>query len=381
MHIRPDGLQRVKGLTVIGQRNDKFLMPQRQPHFNDTDRAVRPGVGHHVGQPLIEHQLDVAAHGHIESVGIRKLLEPGNDCITCLQTLPGFIHRHRLTARLLLTLEMESQHRDIVCLFGLTFERMHTGNNRIHQRPGVRLPGMLQQVNQSCLGEQLATCAGGFSHSVGKQQQRSAGLENNRVFPVSDRFHGAGHRAVSRIQAQCVTVRINYIRWAVTGVGVGYCACVNITHRHKQRHEHAAFIIRAQYSVYPVKYLRGRLAAGGRGFDKSLGHRHEQRGRDTLSRHITDTETQFRLVQKEEVVEITTQFARGFQACVQGEAFTSRTFRKILRHHTHLDIAANIQLGFHAIFLCLDGGVGGLQFLAVLCQSELCFNPRLEYGG
>ena len=185
---------------------------------------------------------------------------------------------------------------------------------------------------------------------------------------------------MSRIQAKCVTVRINYIRRVVPGVGVGYCACVNITHRHKQRHEHAAFIIRAQYAVYPLKYLRGRLAAGGSGFDKSLGHRHEQRGRDTLSRHITDTETQLRLVQKEEVVEITTQFARGFQACVQGEAFTSRTFRKILRHHTHLDIAANIQLGFHAVFLCLDGGVGGLQFLAALCQGELCFNPRFEYG-
>ena len=99
------------------------------------------------------------------------------------------------------------------------------------------------------------------------------------------------------------------------------------------------------------------------GIEEIDGYRHEKRGRNALTRDVTDTEKEF-LVADEEVEQVASDGLGGCQVSVDINIFALGVRREFLRHHRHLDIAGNPQL-------LLNGGFGGcsiLQFLHILCQ-------------
>ena len=166
----------------------------------------------------------------------------------------------------------------------------------------------------------------------------------------------------------------------VTPVGVLQLPGFRVENAQEQGDEHAAGVVLADLVIDPGDDTGGGVVIRGSRLDHGLGHGHEQGGGDPLAGDVSHADAQFITFDKEVVVEIPADLAGRLQQAVNVKLVPVGKSGEGIRHHTQLDIAADIELLLHAFLLPVDHSVGGLQLVHIMLQGELRLDPGLQQG-
>src|SRR5689334_19591113 len=135
----------------------------------------------------------------------------------------------------------------------------------------------------------------------------------------------------------------------VAAVAVFDLSRANIQHGAKNRDEHAGIVVTANLEIYQRQNFIRSAHVACSSPEESPGNSHKQSGRNPLTRNIADNETEMVVVDKKEIIKISTDLSRRNQGRIQVKLRPVRKRGKCFRHHAHLDVAGNLELAFNPL--------------------------------
>ena len=140
----------------------------------------------------------------------------------------------------------------------------------------------------------------------------------------------------------------------------------------EHRHEHVLLVVLGDEVVDLLGHLGRRMALLRDDTEHVSRHSHEQRGGNTLTRHVAHAEVEFLLLH-EEVVQVAADLLGRGHRSEQVNILALGERREDSRHHAHLDIAGHLQF-------VLERSLQGrrrLEFLHVIHQRGLHLAERM----
>jgi hypothetical protein len=114
---------------------------------------------------------------------------------------------------------------------------------------------------------------------------------------------------------------VQIVREIVPSVAVLELARAHVENAAEERHEHARFIVTADFRVQTREDLARGPAAVRCGSEQRLGHRHEERGRHTLAGDISDRKAEVVFIDEEEVIQIPATSLAGTSVAKMSRSF------------------------------------------------------------
>ena len=142
----------------------------------------------------------------------------------------------------------------------------------------------------------------------------------------------------------------------VTGVGDDSLSRLEINYRKPDGHEELCSVSFEELVVHVVKDLGRTSTHQGPVLYKGLGNDHEQCSRHSLSGYIGDHKCKMVLVNKEEVVEVSSDLPCRNHRGIDIELASLRIRREYAGKHVGLYLGGNVELGTNSLLLRSDFG-------------------------
>ena len=283
---------------------------------------------------------------------------------------------------------LEHDHGDVVLLLGVRpGVGVEVGEDAVDQLGAAGVVG--DALLEAREAEHLAVGVVRLDDAVGVQEQGVAGLEHGLLLLVGHAGHEAERHAAG---AQLVrAVGGLDVGQVVAGVGEAEVAGLGVEHAVQAGDEHLLRHVRAEVLVDALEHLPGVDQPLGRGAQHAAGGGHDERGRHALVGDVADDEADPALGQRDDVVEVAADLARG---PVVGRHLPARELGELLGEEVLLDQLGDLELLLEALARGRLGlllaheladpqrrrGLGGevVEQLAVVGGVLLLGEPRAE---
>ena len=168
------------------------------------------------------------------------------------------------------------------------------------------------------------------------------------VFSVNSCIKSTDRHTVTIFENLETAVRLFQNRIFVPGTGCSEVPGAEIQNPKPHGNEHIFLISGADYFIYRTKGFRGGRSLNSMVAEQNHGNRHKKRSGNAFSRHITDYETKMRIINKEEIEKVSSDFFCRSHAGKEVEFLSIREGRELIGEHVGLDSFGDIQLGRNA---------------------------------
>ena len=261
--------------------------------------------------------------------------------------------------------KFKCKHCYVVKLRRITGKLIHCIINAMNQLFRPCFAVLIQRFDQSFFPKHGVIGIIRFRHTVGINKNTVTGIEFKLSIPVLCFFQDTNEHIMIIIKKLKASAGAPQSGAFMSGVACHALACRYLQYCQPYRDKHHGGIPLAKLKIHLFQ-CSGRIAASHQLVpNQSLGHHHEQRGRDSLPGNIRDHQCQMIIVDQEEIIEIPAHFFGRRHGSEQLKLRPVRERRENLRQRVCLDLPGHAQLLFDPF----------LFFYSVLLFDLLPFHP------